>query len=151
MPMLEGPNPKLAESYLSLIDHAVKIQGYLGGGTDGDVWKTSDATAVKVFKYDFGFFNERDSYERLARFGFVESIDGFWIPKMLGSNEELMVVEMDLMQHPPYILDFAKVRIDRPPDFSDDVIQFHNEQGRERFEHNWPAVQSLMSTLVLQR
>jgi hypothetical protein len=54
---------------------------------------------------------------------------------------------MDVMHHPPYIIDFAKVKIDRPPDFSPDVLHYHDELGRERFEHNWPAVQSLMSAL----
>ena len=113
--MTEAPSSERAERYVNLIGHPVKIKEYLGGGTDGDVWKTSDDTAVKVLKYYFGFFNERDSYERLAQFGFTESIDGFWVPKMLGWHEDLMVVEMDLMQYPPYIIDFAKVRIDRPP------------------------------------
>jgi len=42
---------------------------------------------------------------------------------MLDCDDELMIVEMDFMQRPPYIIDFAKVRIDRPPDFSEDVLQ----------------------------
>jgi hypothetical protein len=77
----------------------------------------------------------------------IEKIDGFWIPKMLAYDDRLMVVEMDLMQHPPYIIDFAKVRIDRPPDFSEETLAYQEQQGRERFERNWPAVKSLMSAL----
>jgi hypothetical protein len=83
----------------------------------------------------------------LADFGVTEKLDGFWIPKMLGFDDRLMVVEMDLMQHPPYIIDFAKVRIDRPPEFSEETLRDNEERGRERFEHNWPAVQSLMLAL----
>ena len=44
-----------------------------------------------------------------------EQIDGFWIPKLLAYHDELWIVEMDFITKSPYILDFAKVRIDRPP------------------------------------
>jgi hypothetical protein len=54
---------------------------------------------------------------------------------------------MDLMQRPPYVIDFAKVRLDRPPDFPDDVVRENNRRGRELFDHNWPAVQRLMEDL----
>ncbi len=145
--MASPTNSKTAEAYLNLLGRGVKIKGYLGGGTDGDVWQTSDDTAVKVFKYERGYFNERDTYQRLADFGIVETIDGFWVPKMLGYDDTLMVVEMDIMQQPPYIIDFAKVRLNSSPDFPPDVLEEHDRQGLERFEHNWPAVQSLMSVL----
>ena len=137
----------MTRRYVSLSGRGVKIKDYLGGGTDGDVWKTSKNTAVKVFKYDFGFWNEHDSYARLADFGVTETLEGFWIPSMLGHDDGLMVVEMDLMQKAPYIINFAKVKIDRPPDFSDEVLEQHERDGQERFEHNWPAVKSLMSAL----
>ncbi|HTU25434.1 MAG TPA: hypothetical protein VMF30_08560 [Pirellulales bacterium] len=127
--------------------NGMDIKEYLGGGTDGDVWKTSKNTAVKVFKYERGFWNERDCYARLAEYGVTESLDGFWIPSMLGHDDDLMVVEMDLMQKPPYIIDFAKVMIDREPDFSDEVREEAERQGEELFGHNWPAVKSLMSAL----
>lgn len=133
--------------YLSLIGKGVKLKEFLGDGTDGAVWATENDTAIKVFNYDFGYFNERDAYLRLADFGVTEKIDGFWIPKMIHCDDELMVVEMDLMQHPPYIIDFAKVKIDRPPDFSDETLADCERLGRERFEHNWPAVKSLLSAL----
>ena len=58
-----------------------------------------------------------------------------------------MVVEMDLMRHPPYIIDFAKVMIDRPPDFSPETLRDIEEQGRELFEQNWPTVKLLMAAL----
>ena len=125
----------------------VKLKEFLGDGTDGAVWATNQSTAIKVFNYDFGYFNERDTYQRLADFGVTEKIDGFWVPKMVGWDDALMVVEMDLMQHPPYIIDFAKVRIDRPPDFSDEVMADNEHRGRELFEDNWPAVQSLLAAL----
>ncbi len=66
---------------------------------------------------------------------------------MHGWDDQLMVVEMDLMQHPPYIIDFAKVRIDRPPDFSREVLQQFEAEGSELFDENWPTVKSLLAAL----
>ncbi|HVX60224.1 MAG TPA: hypothetical protein VHC19_06480 [Pirellulales bacterium] len=133
--------------YLNLLGHGVKITGFLGDGTDGAVWATDQNSAIKAFNYDFGYFNERDAYARLADFGVTEQIAGFWIPKMLGCHDDLMVVEMDLMQQPPYIIDFAKVRFDRPPDFSEETLLQYEQQGLERFERRWPTVKLLMGAL----
>ena len=133
--------------YLSLHGHPVKIKEFLGEGTDGAVWSTDDASAIKVYHHERGYFNERDSYERLAHFGVTERLNEFWIPAMRGFDDELLVVEMDLMHQRPYIIDFAKVKIDRPPEFSDEVLQQLDDDGVEMFGDNWPAVQSLMSAL----
>ncbi len=123
------------------------MKRYLGGGTDGDVWESSHRTAVKVFKYDRAYFNERDSYLRLADFGVTREIEGFWIPQMVNHDDELLVVEMEIMQHHPYVIDFGKVRIDRPPDFSPEVLEEAEREGEERFEHNWPRVKALLAAL----
>ena len=143
-------NPLLIDrirQYLSSIVPEVKLKEFLGDGTDGEVWSTQRSTAVKAFKYDFGYFNERDTYLRLAEYGITEKLEGFWIHKMVGYDDHLMVIEMDLMQHPPYIIDFAKVRIDRPPDFSEETMEYNEQRGRERFEENWPTVKLLLAAL----
>jgi len=146
--MITGKVPiESVRQYLSLIGPGVKLKEYLGDGTDGAVWATSNDTAIKICGRENAYFNERDSYRRLAEYGVTERIDGFWIPKMIRCVDELWAVEMDLMQHPPYIIDFAKVMIDRPPDFSDEKINDQYHEGLERFGKNWPAVQSLMLTL----
>jgi hypothetical protein len=144
------PTPEFIERmarYLSLCSDDVKINEYLGGGTDGDVWKTTRDSAVKVFKYDSGYYNEKDSYLRLAEYGVTKQIAGFWVPQILGWDDDLMVVEMDLMHTPPYIIDFAKVRIDRPPEFPEDTLDYAEETGRGIFEHNWPSVKLLLAEL----
>lgn len=133
--------------YLSVRQGGVKLKEYLGGGTDGDVWKSDADTAVKAFHRKISYFNEKEVYERLAYWGITQQIDGFWIPEMLGYDDELMVIEMDLMPDPPYIIDFAKVHFDFPPDFPEDKLEEAEREGRERFEHNWPAVKSLLATL----
>ena len=109
-------NPKFKEridQYLSLIVPTVKLKKFLGHGTDGEVWSTELDTAIKAFERESGYCNERDSYLRLADFGVLRKIGNFWIPRMVGYNDELMIVEMELMQTPPYVIDFAKVKIDR--------------------------------------
>jgi hypothetical protein len=83
----------------------------------------------------------------LAQFGITEQLDGFWVARMRGSDDDLMIVEMDLMQRPPYIIDFAKVRLNSSPEFSQETIEDNEEQGLMLFENHWPAVKSLMAAL----
>jgi hypothetical protein len=84
---------------------------------------------------------------RLEEFGIPKQIDGFWIPKLIGYCDELWTIEMDFITKAPYILDFAKVRIDRPPDFSEEILQDLNNKGQELFQHHWPRVTNLMASL----
>ncbi len=111
------------------------------------MWESDRDTAIKVFKYENGYYNERDTYLRLQEWGVVQRVDDFWIPQIVGYSDELWVVEMDLMQNPPYIIDFAKVRLDRPPDFSAEVVAETERLWADRFEHHWPEVQRLLETL----
>lgn len=135
------------ERYLTARLGDVNLKRYLGGGTDGCVWETSQGTAVKALAREAGYYNERDTYLRLKEWGLTEQIDGFWVPSLVDYDDELWIVEMDMVQQPPYIIDFAKVRLDRPPDFSDDVLEDAERRGEEQFEHNWPKVKSLLATL----
>ncbi len=66
---------------------------------------------------------------------------------MWGFDDSLMVVEMDRMHTPPYIIDFAKVRLNSSPEFSDEVLEQLETDGLENFEHNWPAVKRVMRAL----
>ncbi len=51
------------------------------------------------------------------------------------------------MMTPPYVIDFAKVRIDRPPEFSDEVLEQSEQKGAEEFGHNWSSVKELLLDL----
>lgn len=133
--------------YLNLYAPSVQLKRFLGGGTDGDVWESSRKTAIKAFKHDRGYFNERDSYLRLQEWGMTEYIDHFRVPQIVSYDDNLRIVEMDMMHAPPYIIDFAKVRLDRPPEFSDEVLADAERLGIERFEHHWPEVKRLLETL----
>lgn len=136
-----------AERHVSRFSSDAKIAGYLGGGTDGEVWKTTIPTAIKVFGYNTGYENEKYCYQRLADWGLTDTIDGFQVPRMLTFDDELKTIEMELMLTPPYIIDFAKVRFS-DPEFADETQQYHERECEELFEHNWPAVQSLLATLA---
>ncbi len=143
-------NPELltrAQQSAELSKIALDWERPLGDGTDGAVWKSNVDTAVKALERERGYYNERDAYLRLAEFGFTEQIDGFWIPKLLGCHDDLWIVEMDFITKSPYILDFAKVRIDRPPDFSNEVLADSDRKNRELFQHHWREVQRLMASL----
>jgi hypothetical protein len=96
-----------AVKYAELCGMDLDLARPLGDGTDGVVWKSSADTAVKAFYREHGYFNERDAYLRLGEWGVIEKIDGFWIPSIIDYNDDLLVVEMDMMAEPPYIIDFA--------------------------------------------
>jgi hypothetical protein len=143
-------NPELltrAQQYAELSKITLDWERPLGNGTDGAVWKSNVKTAVKVLERERGYYNERDAYLRLQEFGFTEEIDGFWIPKLVAYHDELWTIEMDFITKSPYILDFAKVRIDRPPDFSEEVLADYDKKNQELFQHHWPEVQRLMASL----
>jgi hypothetical protein len=143
-------NPELltrGQQYAELSKIALDWDRPLGNGTDGAVWKSNVDTAVKVLERERGYYNERDAYLRLQEFGITEQIDGFWIPQLVGYDDDLWVIEMDFVTESPYILDFAKVRIDRPPDFSEEVLADYEKRNQELFQHHWPEVQRLMASL----
>src|SRR5688572_9675601 len=129
-----------ARQYCELSGISIDSARPLGEGTDGKVWKTTRGSAVKVLDRIPAYYNERDTYLRLAEYGLTNKIDHFWVPELFGYDDDLLVVEMQIVTNTPYIIDFAKVRIDRPPDFSAEVIQEAEDRGREVFAHHWPEV-----------
>ena len=117
----------------------------LGVGTDGAVWETSRGTAIKVFEREKSYYLEYGCYERFSEYG-ITVIEGLEVPQYIGSSDELLVIEMSMVK-PPFLLDFAKVRIDRPPDFSAEVIRDAETKGIEEFGDNWWRVKDAMRTL----
>jgi len=93
--MITGKVPiESVRQYLSLIGPGVKLKEYLGDGTDGPSGQRV-RHRHKDLRRENAYFNERDSYRRLAEYGVTERIDGFWIPKMIRCVDELWAVEMD--------------------------------------------------------
>ena len=61
-----SPEHERIVQYVSVHAGGAELTKFLGDGTDGEVWATSRNSAVKAFKYDSGYENERDTYNRLA-------------------------------------------------------------------------------------
>lgn len=136
-----------AAKFVEVTCPGMSLTELLGSGTDGSVWRSSHHTAIKAFERIAGYFNERDSYLRLAEFGLTQKIDHFWVPRLLNYNDDLWVIEMEIVTKTPFVLDFAKVRIDRPPDFSQEILEELERHGQEIFKHHWPEVCILLATL----
>lgn len=119
----------------------------LGHGTDGHVWNTSERTAVKVFERQKNYALERDCYLRL-RDANVSIIAGFNVPCLYEYDDELWIVEMSVVS-PPFLLDFGKVYLDNPPDYSPEVMEDDEENRRELFEDHWEEVEELLWRLQL--
>ena len=83
------------------------IEGPLGDGIDGGVWRTDKKTAVKACFRETSYVNERDCYRIFLEKG-ITDIHGFAVPHLFDYDDALMVVEMAIVR-PPFILDFGKV------------------------------------------
>ena len=124
---------------------AIAFDSPLGFGTDGRVWRTSRKSAIKVFERESNYVRERDCYRHLKSLA-ISNIEGFAIPRLIDSDDELLVVEMDIVS-PPFLLDFAKAYLDRPPDFSPEVMAEWEEQQVEWFGDRWPEICSALYDL----
>lgn len=140
--MSASPQQSRAAEYARRKGIEIDLANPLGAGTDGAVWKTNRTTAVKAFERQASYELELQCYFRFHS-AEIDSINGFAVPRLMGFNEELLVIEMGIVS-PPFIIDFAKVRLDRPYDFSEEVIADWNESGQELFEERWPQVKALL-------
>lgn len=58
---------------------------------------------------------ELAAYRRLHEIGW-EQLHGLNIPHLLNFDNERLVIEMTIV-HPPFLLDFGKAYVDRPPPY----------------------------------
>lgn len=101
--------------------------------------------AIKVHYRAEEYARERDVYRRLARHG-VTAVRGFHVPRLLHHDDALWVIEMTIVSR-PFVLDFAGAYLDRPPDFSQEVLADWQAEIAERFEHRLPEVQAVLRAL----
>ena len=137
--------------YVDLHASGVKLIRLLGEGTDGEVWATNEDTALKAFRYEFGYANERDTYLRLAEYGVTNQIAGFWIPRILGYDDELKVIELDLMQKPLVYHRFREGSSQLRTRFLRGNAGRNEAHGQWLFGKNWAAVKILMNELESYR
>lgn len=105
-------------------------KGTLGFGQDGSIWRTANRTAIKVFRRPQAYSTELACYERLRSHNVIR-VGEFFIPGLIESDDNLLVIEMDIVS-PPYLLDFGKCYPDRKPDFSPEVWQEWNDEHEAR-------------------
>jgi len=111
----------------------------LGSGKDGKVWLAigpgQTRSVIKALERETGFQRELECYERLEEFE-VRQIQGLIIPRLLGSDAELLVIEIGLVM-PPRLIDFAKAYLDFEPEFTPEVWADWEEDRSERFGARW--------------
>jgi hypothetical protein len=109
----------------------------LGWGIGGFVYLSPDGlSAVKVHRGP-GYLPELETYRRLRRLG-IRQLHGLNIPRLLGNDDTLLVIRMDVVSA-PFLLDFAGVLF-RPPDFPDDPTHGWQADVEAKFGPNaWIA------------
>ena len=117
----------------------------IGFGQDGIVWVSDRGTAIKALEREKNYRNEVSCYQRLKQHS-ITKLHGFSIPRLIGFDDSLLVVEMDWVR-PPFLLDFGKAHVDFAPDFSAEVWREWQAQRKELFGTRWPIVLKLTSAL----
>ncbi len=114
----------------------------IGHGSDGQIWRSSQESAIKVFHRSPNYEIEKACYQRLQTRA-ISIINGFHVPCLYAFDDELCIIEMSIVS-PPFLLDFGKCYLDHPPDYSEEVMEEDEEYRRELFEDRWPEVQKLL-------
>ena len=122
--------------------HDLQVGHRLGFGWDGTVYATDRQSAIKVFQHERLYQRERDIYLRLQERG-VDQMLGFKIPRLIGYDHDLWVVEMTIVS-PPFVLDFAGAYLDQKPDYPPEVMEEWRAEKAEQFGERWSKVQALM-------
>ena len=122
----------------------------LGAGIHGSVFAAEYQTeggrsAVKGHARQPAYERERDVYLRLRECD-VTAIRGCHVPALIDYDDELWVIEMTVVSR-PFVLDFAGADLDRPPDFSDEVLADWREEKQEPFGPRWPEVEAILGAL----
>jgi hypothetical protein len=138
---------KRAAAYVQLRNLLLDCQYPLGAGIDGSVWRTSRPSALKICERHKSFSDEVESYRRLHDVD-IRRIQGFAVPQLINFDETLLAVEISMVS-PPFLLDFGKVYLDRPPPYWNDaeIMADWHAEGKENFGNRWGTVMSLIRTL----
>lgn len=132
----------LAQKYGEPANHsATKI----GAGIDGTVFYTTAATVVKAHVRESSYLKEVDAYDRLKEHSVV-SVNGHAVPELLGSRDQLLVIEMTPVNE-PFLLDFASSELDIRTEFEPGAMAYWFKQRRSAFGTNWPAALAIYNFL----
>ncbi len=136
-----------AESYAKNNRRRIIRKARLGGGTDGEVWRSTRPSAIKVVLNARNYRDELESYQRLKAAD-IHRLCGFNVPRLFGWNDKLQVIEMSIVK-PPYLLDFGKVYFDAPPTevYDQERLKIADAEAKGNFGSNWPIVSQLLYAL----
>ena len=127
------------------------VMEVLGAGIHGCVYlmqrpKAIGGTALKVFQYEAFFRREVAVYERLMAAS-VHGIRGFAVPQLIGTDEQLLALEMTVVGR-PFVLDFAGAFLDdQAPEFDREVWEAWEDENREAFGDRWREVNAVLEIL----
>jgi hypothetical protein len=102
-------------------------------------------SAIKVHRRQAEYIRERDVYLRLQHHR-VMTIRNCDVPQLLDFDDDLWIIEMTVVKR-PFVLDFAGAYLDKPPDFSDEVMADWRAEKQEQFGDRWPEVQAILGFL----
>lgn len=132
--------------------HGLHLLKSLGHGMQGIVYSASRTkeiheSAIKVHAQKSAYLRERDVYHRLSEHD-VTRIRGLAIPRLLGIDDELFIIEMALV-HPPFVVDFGGAYLDEPPTHALDpaIRKSWIEEKQEQFGQNWRKTQAILAEL----
>jgi hypothetical protein len=136
-----------ADTYAKNNGRRIVRKARLGGGTDGEVWRSTRPSAIKVVLNARNYRDELESYRRLKAAN-IHNLCGFDIPRLFGWDDALQVIEMSIVT-PPYLLDFGKVYFDGPPTevYDRERMKVGEAEGKANFGANWNAVAQLLYAL----
>lgn len=130
-----------AEQYANRTNQS--LEDLLGWGWDGIVFGTSGGTAVKSLLYENLYLRELEAYIRL-RDAEISQICGFAVPRLVGHDDTLWVVEMGVVS-PPCVLDFAQSYDELHPSYPE--FPDYGQAPQDALGDRWDTVRDILSKL----
>jgi hypothetical protein len=126
--------------------YGLELIQQIGFGNDGVVFATDKESVVKALMRRDTYQRERDAYCRLFDNN-IHHIAGCAIAELLNYHNGLQVIEIEQLT-PPFVIDFGKAYLDKPPDFSPEVLAEWELGWKEHYpEDDWPRVQQVLNIL----
>jgi hypothetical protein len=122
-----------------------------GHGMEGSVWVSQRDSAIKIIRNRKNYADELEAYRRLQAAA-VRQLCGFAVPWLLGADDELQAIEMEIVQR-PYLLDFGKVYFDRAEQLVYSARDLQLDRHRSKSFYNtidWSRVAMALHALESQ-
>lgn len=134
--------------------HGLILGEELGHGMNGLVFSAEEQrrtpgrprlSAIKACHSEVEYERERDVYFRLQERG-VKAVRKCKIPELLEYDDDLWIIDMTIVTR-PFCLDFGGAFLEKPADFSEEVMADWQAEKIEQFGKHWPEVQMILAVL----